>query len=510
MVPDAFGQSAPISSLPTTSTAANGDNIIVNSTNTGLGTWTTHRTSLAQLLASPPFSIFPQLALPNIFTGATNYFDTGATNTGGLVSSLEMHVTGAYQTGTGTIPATTNGSFVIHDSGLNNKFAGWTAGYQIILNGVGQYYVTRVVDANTLWTSKPQGNLTSATWQYQPPSFSVIWRGNTVNEAFGLPLMWTGNDGSVSVSSGDHDGNSTGGVGGGFRLENWLDSWHWTTYNPGGKYGESMSFFHDTNGGVPAMVFSDLAPAFALGMVQDGTVITEVGISNDTGRVVISGGQLLNGGTTTAGITNNGGLTNNGPLFAESIYNVGPLTNAGNFVSSSTITATGNITTTGGAVGAGSTGSDIILEPIISGFGPNLTLSGENGSSGHGWNIIANTSSDGNAGDLTFRDASLGLNRGGWDTSGNFFVDTAGAGLQVKEGSNAKQGTVTMNGTSLVVVSTTAVAANSRIFLTCNVPGGTAGTEIVAARTAGTSFSVQSTSASDTSTVAWEMFAPAP
>lgn len=58
------------------------------------------------------------------------------------------------------------------------------------------------------------------------------------------------------------------------------------------------------------------------------------------------------------------------------------------------------------------------------------------------------------------------------------------------------------------VVSTTKVAANSRIFLATNVPGGTPGWLQVSARTAGTSFTILSSSGTDTSSVAWLIVNP--
>lgn len=91
---------------------------------------------------------------------------------------------------------------------------------------------------------------------------------------------------------------------------------------------------------------------------------------------------------------------------------------------------------------------------------------------------------------------------------GQVDVSTAGAGLQVAEGSNAKQGTLTLNGTTAVVVSNTSVTANSRIFLTINLGSGTVGSPYVSARTAGTSFSVKSTTVGDVSTVAYEIIEP--
>lgn len=90
---------------------------------------------------------------------------------------------------------------------------------------------------------------------------------------------------------------------------------------------------------------------------------------------------------------------------------------------------------------------------------------------------------------------------------GGVDVNLAGVGLRVAEGANAKQGTaVLVAGT--VTVPNTSVTANSRIFLTTQVPGGTAGFLVVSARVVGTSFTILSSSAADTSTVAYEIYEP--
>jgi hypothetical protein len=89
----------------------------------------------------------------------------------------------------------------------------------------------------------------------------------------------------------------------------------------------------------------------------------------------------------------------------------------------------------------------------------------------------------------------------------DFDIATAGKGLRVKEGSNAKQGTATLTAGS-VVVSNTSVTANSRIFLTSQADGGTPGFLRVSTRTAGTSFTITSSSGTDTSTVAYQIFEP--
>jgi hypothetical protein len=81
------------------------------------------------------------------------------------------------------------------------------------------------------------------------------------------------------------------------------------------------------------------------------------------------------------------------------------------------------------------------------------------------------------------------------------------AGLYVKEGSNALMGTATLVA-GTVTVSNTSVAANSRIFLCSNADGGTPGFLRVSARVAGTSFTITSSSATDTSTVAYIIAQP--
>lgn len=90
---------------------------------------------------------------------------------------------------------------------------------------------------------------------------------------------------------------------------------------------------------------------------------------------------------------------------------------------------------------------------------------------------------------------------------GTIDVGTVGAGLQVAEGTNAKQGTAVLVAGSAVVANTS-VTANSRIFLTSNADGGTPGFVRVSARTAGTSFTITSSSGTDTSTIAYEIFEP--
>lgn len=78
----------------------------------------------------------------------------------------------------------------------------------------------------------------------------------------------------------------------------------------------------------------------------------------------------------------------------------------------------------------------------------------------------------------------------------------------VAEGANGNMGIATL-AAGTVTVSNTRVTANSRIFLTNQVLGGTAGFLRISARTAGTSFVITSSSGTDTSQVAWLILEPA-
>ncbi len=82
-----------------------------------------------------------------------------------------------------------------------------------------------------------------------------------------------------------------------------------------------------------------------------------------------------------------------------------------------------------------------------------------------------------------------------------------GKPLRVKEGTNCAMGTAVLIG-GTVTISNTLVTANSRIFLCCQLVGGTAGALRVTSRTAATSFVVTSSSATDTSTVAFLIVEP--
>lgn len=81
------------------------------------------------------------------------------------------------------------------------------------------------------------------------------------------------------------------------------------------------------------------------------------------------------------------------------------------------------------------------------------------------------------------------------------------AAPKIKEGTNAPQGVaVLVAGTK--VVNNANITANSRIHLTGQIDGGTPGSLRVSARTPGVSFTITSSSGTDTSTVAYTIFEP--
>lgn len=88
------------------------------------------------------------------------------------------------------------------------------------------------------------------------------------------------------------------------------------------------------------------------------------------------------------------------------------------------------------------------------------------------------------------------------ETAGNLRVTAAGKGLTITEGSNAKMGTATLVA-GTVTVNTTAITANSRVYLTIQSASGSIGVQYLANVVAGTSFDIVSTNPADTSTVAW-------
>lgn len=111
--------------------------------------------------------------------------------------------------------------------------------------------------------------------------------------------------------------------------------------------------------------------------------------------------------------------------------------------------------------------------------------------------------------DLLEAQDDSGANLSTIDALGNVTTQAIGVGFKIKEGTNARMGVATLVG-GTKVVSNTSVTANTRILLTVQSLGTVAAPKAIAvtARSAGTSFTITSADATDTSVIAWELIEP--
>jgi hypothetical protein len=84
--------------------------------------------------------------------------------------------------------------------------------------------------------------------------------------------------------------------------------------------------------------------------------------------------------------------------------------------------------------------------------------------------------------------------------NGNITMGTAGNGIQIKEGANARLGTSAAMTAGSIVIANTSVTANTVVFLSPATTGGTQGALSVVLNP-GVGFTINSSSATDTSTV---------
>jgi len=271
----------------------------------------------------------------------------------------------------------------------------------------------------------------------------------------------------------------------------------------------------------------------AFGTVQSGVFseafrINANTIQNAPGSILVIGGT-----SDTVAVGNSSGLVsiNSSAISASAVF----------------LAATGNSTSASGTIGntSFSTTSGTKYEwRMVSGFAPtsgtgsfyNLRLAptvnqtgGANGktgaiifepvltSIGSKWSALTSPTSNSNALFINQTGAnSYSTHVGAFgfgattvptdkvEVTGNIALLTAGNKIKIATGSNASLGTATLVG-GTVTVNTTAVTASSKIFLSCNTPGGTQGflSAADANVVAGTSFVINSSSATDTSTVNW-------
>lgn len=251
--------------------------------------------------------------------------------------------------------------------------------------------------------------------------------------------------------------------------------------------------------------------------------------SPTTGSLVISGGlavakSLFVGSTTASTSTTSGALVVSGGLgVVGDIYS--------GTVTAGTVT-TGNSTVTNSSSTSMTTGSLLVTIserntstiPSTSATTGALVISGGLGVAG---DIYSGTVTTGNSSVTSMTAGSLLVTlseritstipstgattgalivSGGLGSMGSVCIGP-GAGLRVSEVANGKQGIVTLVG-GAVSVANSNVTPISRIFLSTNVVSGTAGFLVVSSRVSGTSFSILSSSATDSSVVAYEIFEP--
>ncbi len=160
----------------------------------------------------------------------------------------------------------------------------------------------------------------------------------------------------------------------------------------------------------------------------------------------------------------------------------------------------------------GNTGTD--ANAIIKGpasFSATFSVVGNGGSATQGIDLIHASTGEAYLWQRLNYHISIGTNNSESarvTAAGSFNLLKAGQGFGLKEGgAGPRMGTVGLvAGTA--TVNTTSVTAGSRIFVSAISAGGTPGHLYAAGIVAGTSFTITSSSASDTRTVAWIIFEP--
>lgn len=242
------------------------------------------------------------------------------------------------------------------------------------------------------------------------------------------------------------------------------------------------------------------------GGVSAGGVSGAVTLSSGTAASAASGAVTVESGTTsTSGATGNLTIRSGAPASSSAsgtlALSSGNTTSAASGAISVT---TGNATTSGNSGNITlTTGTSSSTRGSISTTSNGVTVN--NAVSGTIGLLVKEAASQSVAG-LEVQDSSSNpLVR--VKAGGELSIEVAGKGLSIKEGSNARMGVVTLvAGTA--TVNTTAVTANSRIFLSNQDGGGTPGFIWISARTAATSFTITSASVVDTGSIAWMIVEP--
>lgn len=306
--------------------------------------------------------------------------------------------------------------------------------------------------------------------------------GGTVNVnggTGGAGSATSGNGGGATLKAGSGAGGVAGGAGGSANLT-------------GGTGGTGSS--SGGNGGPAA--------------ISGGTAGGNAGANGGAVTIAGAGGSSTGAGGTGGAITlttgTAGGDNTQSNTGGSLTFTVGSSKGSAN---GAAITATAGT----GGVGTGSLGANGGTYTVTAGNGGVGSATG-----GVGGNLVFNSGVGGNSGSpgaggiiqfftatTTSLTEKLRINATSvLVTNVPVQIQTAGMGLQIKSGSNCKMGTATLV-TGAVVVSNTSITSNSLVFLTSQSDGGVVGFVRVTSKVVGTSFTITSSSALDTSTIGW-------
>lgn len=301
--------------------------------------------------------------------------------------------------------------------------------------------------------------------------------------------------------------------------------------------GSTTQVSRSTALGYRAKVYSDESMVFGTEIAADRVNYGFGGESYGSGQGVIyvkeavtnpsaaptDGFQLFGRSTTGNAMLWNNGLTEAGEFITDNLstWNFGTSTLAGSTRTIAALGSSSDIDLIFQNKGAGkkfqfnTTSGSAILD--AGGSATTLTIWGGSasqvsigGSSTDANLIIDGTSSTNvNVSGGQGVDVTLLVGTGGANTN-DLIIETntnAGQTLKINDGSNEQMGLAVLVG-GTVTVNNVKVTANSRIFLTSQVDGGTPGFVRVSSRVAGTSFTITSSSGTDTSSIAWLIIEP--
>jgi hypothetical protein len=348
LVPSAYGQVTKISGLPSTNTVNGQDNLILNSTNNGLGTYITTRTTAQSLYNT-------LLGQSNSWPGGVGQFY------GGSQWHSSVYLT---QTNLGLFTLAGFSSVLTSSAGAMAGWPGIGVQFNEPVGGVHQYWV-HYTNSPTQASVGPTGAFgftnQNITVQFPQEIFYDSTPGghNTV--------AYVAEDGTIGTATGTFGLN--GAFGGGFRLEDGADSMQMKMLNAGGIFGEMWEVTSDNNNLNPIFMVSPFAPNYSAAVLPNGVGDFEQGLSNDLGNLAI-----------LSGLTVTGNQTNSGTLGAAGNFGVGGTSQfTGNVVLKAQLNVAGNVI----SAGLGNFSNNVAIFGINGGTGPQLQLlpvgTGKNG-----------------------------------------------------------------------------------------------------------------------------------